>query len=152
MRLTWIVALLVVEMPGLEARGTPWYRADFHSCDDGDTCRFSFRLGLNSILADQRVRLCDIDAPEMRGDWKPLAEDSRRTLVAWIESASHLYVEVPQLKDCKPRGLCDKRDGFGRLLGWVWACTPAGNCINLNEQMVEREFAKKSKHRCRRRP
>ena len=122
---------------------TKIYPAIFRSCYDGDTC--SFDLVLSDVTSDigagitqrivivktDKVRLCDINAPEIKPGPNPAAIKARDDLTKWISSAKALMVEVPQKPNCVSGAACDKVEKYGRLLGYVIA-----DGVNLNERQL----------------
>lgn len=112
-------------------------------CHDGDTCTFDMVVSdqelnlvpdLNHHIVitkkDQRVRLCDIDAPEMHGDNPAAATKARDDLLAWMRNAKTLEVVVAQKTTCT--GSCDATDKYGRMLAWIYA-----DGVNMNRLQVE---------------
>ena len=111
------------------------YPATLLDCYDGDTCRFTIQVRTDDVslgfsmwqhiiteMRDQRIRLCDINAPEMP---EPPAERARQQLTAWVKEAKVIELQ-----------LTGTREKFGRLLGWLYA-----DGVNLNERMVKEGFA-----------
>jgi endonuclease YncB( thermonuclease family) len=124
------------------------YPVEFVECYDGDTCTFHILLetrttdmgmGIEEVtlvkMVHQKVRLCDISAPEIRPlKTRAEATKSRDQLVAWINDAKRLELWMPQ-KKCGDH-LCGKKGKYGRWLGYVFA-----DGINLNAKMVEAGLA-----------
>ncbi len=121
------------------------YPARFVECYDGDTCTFDitvsdeqqdlpFNLRQRIVLTktNQKVRLCDINAPEMKGPANAAATKARDDLVDWIRNAKTLELQIAQRTSCAD-ALCDKTEKYGRLLGWIVA-----DGINLNQQQLQR--------------
>lgn len=119
------------------------YVGTFRGCYDGDTCTFD--LILSDSVADigagltqrtiitkmaAKVRLCDINAPEIKPGPNPAAIKARDDLVKWISAAKAVTVEVPQKPNCVGQP-CDKVEKYGRLLGYIVA-----DGVNLNERQI----------------
>jgi micrococcal nuclease len=81
---------------------------------DGDTLRLTFDLGYATQLTDQRIRLCGIDTPEMRGPESPLGKHARDVATQWVTAAKRIDFFPAVDKDGHER-----KDSFGRWLGWV---------------------------------
>jgi len=138
------LALIVFLFPAIAmAQGTKRYYTTFHSCYDGDTCYFDFHLSaavglgvsLGAVMPKQGVRLCDIDAPEIRGgtdESKAAARKARDALTKWLKDAREVYVEIPQKRNCDPtvHVNCDRTEKYGRWLGYIYA-----DGVNLNEKL-----------------
>lgn len=88
------------------------YTADNITCYDGDTCTMDFDLGLDLVLRQQTVRLCDINAPELKGASKSAGVASRDYLRMLLTQTSTASVEVV-IND-------NARDNFGRWLGYLY--------------------------------
>lgn len=110
-------------------------------CYDGDTCRVDvtladrsaelpFGLSERVILTqrDMQVRLCDIDAPEIRGGGDA-AIRARDDLLRWIGEAETVTLLVAQKPQCAAD--CELLDKYGRTLGWLIA-----DGANLNTRQV----------------
>lgn len=117
------------------------YTATLVQCYDGDTCYFNFHVGLGLVLANQPVRFCDINTPEVR----PLATreaglKSRDALRAWLKAAKEIVVRIPQKDKCSTalNDDCDKKEKYGRWLGYVIA-----DGAVLNERLIAESLATK---------
>jgi len=148
-----LVALMFVVLMLLSAVATAQtkrYYATFHSCYDGDTCYVDFHLGANvglgislgAVLPKQGVRLCDIDAPEIRGGTdatKAAAKRVRDVLSAWLRQAKSIEVEIPQKSNCDSSKFvnCDRTEKYGRWLGYLWA-----DGVNLNKRLLDKGLVK----------
>src|SRR3982750_3557797 len=124
---TILLAALLSSTPGKS------YPARFVGCYDGDTCTFDvtisdeeqdlpFNLRQRMVLTrtNQKVRLCDINAPEMKGPAVAAATKARDDLLRWIKAAKTLELFIAQRSTCED-DLCDKTEKYGRLLGWIVA-------------------------------
>jgi endonuclease YncB( thermonuclease family) len=141
-----VAAIILLCVPTVvHAQDFKRYYATFHSCYDGDTCYFDFHLGagvglgvsLGAVLPKQGVRLCDIDAPEIRGGTaasKAAARKARDALASWLKAAKDIQVEIPQKNNCDYtlHVNCDKTEKYGRWLGYIWA-----DGVNLNKKLLE---------------
>jgi endonuclease YncB( thermonuclease family) len=127
---------------------TKSYPAVFKECYDGDTCTFDLTLddrtrdlglGLTEqvILSrrNQKVRLCDINAPELKPGPNPPAIKARDDLVKWITGAKVLEVRVLQKSNCTDAN-CDEFEKYGRLLVYILA-----DGVNLNQLQVTNKNA-----------
>lgn len=126
----------------ISALSQPLQPAELIECHDGDTCRFNIQisqteidLGMGvwqrtvTVLKNQTVRLCDIDAPELATREGPNARDA---LLSWLRSAKRVEVK-----------LTGGREKYGRLLGWLYA-----DGESLNDRMVKQGFASTYKLLC----
>ena len=133
------------------AANTKSYPAQFKNCYDGDTCTFdltlsdqTFDVGLGITQriiitrANQTLRLCDINAPEMKPGPNPAAIKARDDLVKWITTAKSVQIQVPQKPNCTspPEISCDSFEKYGRLLAYIVA-----DGVNLNQQQVTQNNA-----------
>jgi endonuclease YncB( thermonuclease family) len=122
------------------------YPAALVDCYDADTCRLDIHLGLGLVMTDQPVRLCDIDAPEMRVlEQKAAAIVARDWLLGQLRATPTIEVQVSQKRTCvASRGVCDQRDKYGRWLVYLVA-----GGVNLNRRLVELGYAKPYVEECR---
>lgn len=122
------------------------YYATFHSCYDGDTCYFDFHLGaavglgisLGAVMPKQGVRLCDINAAEIKGGTaatRAKAKRVRDTLKRWLRDAKSISVAIPQKPNCDPNihANCDLTEKYGRWLGYVIA-----DGVDLNKKLLDK--------------
>lgn len=109
----------------LAAAPTTIQSVQYKDCYDGDTCTFDLRLGLGVGLFDQQVRLCDIDAPEMRDAAnKTAAAKARNFLRETLAQAKELWVVIYG------------KDKYGRWLGEIFA-----DGYSVNRAMVSQHHA-----------
>lgn len=107
-------------------------------CYDGDTCNLEIVEPTVSIFAPfdlthrDSVRLCNVNAPEMRGETLTIAKFSRDRLMEWIRAAKVLTFR-PAMKGGRAT-----REKYGRLLGWVVA-----DGVVLNDRLVAEGLAVK---------
>lgn len=119
------------------------YDATFVSCYDGDTCTFDVHFGMGVVFAKQKIRFCDINAPEIR----PLItrEEATRVkdfTVKAIKKANIVKLEVPQKRSC---GIdeCDKKGKYGRWLAYIII-----DGENLNKILIKSGLVEHSKDTC----
>ncbi len=102
-----------------------YYRAVVVSVYDGDTIRADLDLGLSTWIKNEKLRLAQINAPEIRGSERAAglaARDFLRELILGKE------VIVQTIKD--------RRGKYGRYLAEIWLWTGEG-WLNVNDQMIE---------------
>lgn len=134
-----LLLLSVLSAPNLKE-----YDAIFKTCYDGDTCTFDIVIDDQTIQAgfatsqriittkkNQKIRLCDINAPELKPP-NPAAVKARDDLVQAIKAAKKVTIKVPQKKNCNSDA-CDAFEKYGRLLGYIYA-----DGVNLNEWQLEK--------------
>lgn len=85
------------------------YRAKVISVYDGDTITVDIDLGMDIWIRKQKIRLANIDAPEVRGEEKEEGIKSREWLRDKILGKE---VVIQTIKD--------KRGKYGRWWGEVW--------------------------------
>lgn len=94
---------------------------------DGDTIDVDIDLGMNTVRANERIRLAGIDTPESRTTDKVeklLGLESKEYLRSKLKDAKSLVIKTE---------LPDSTEKYGRMLGWIYA---DGNTISINEQMI----------------
>jgi micrococcal nuclease len=106
-----------------------YYEAIVVSVYDGDTIRFDIDLGFNMWIKNESVRLRGIDAPEIRGEERPIGLQSRD----WVRS------QLPRGSKVLIRTEKPFREKYGRYLATVFL----SDGTNLNEMMVNLGFAEK---------
>ena len=106
-----------------------YYEAIVKSVYDGDTIRLDIDLGFNIWVRNESVRLRGIDAPEIRGEERPLGLESRD----WVRSQLPVGTKI-LMKTEKPF-----REKYGRYLATVFL----QDGTNLNEMIVNLGFATK---------
>lgn len=133
------LALLTPARPSaIPPPSTEWYPVTYHGCYDGDTCTFDVHIGFDLTLRRQRVRLCDINAPEIRPRATRAAGLAARDLLdLHIRTSTTVRLGVPHALG-QPL-----RDNFGRLLGYVYA-----DGINLNQVMLDAGAATPYPRKC----
>lgn len=103
------------------------YDAIVRSVYDGDTIRVDIDLGFNTWIHNESIRLYGINAPEIRGEERPLGLVSRD----WLRQ------QLPAGAEIKIKTIKDKEEKYGRYLGVIYL-----NDVNLNEMMVANGLAK----------
>lgn len=94
---------------------TLWhYRCELVRVVDGDTIDLDVDLGFY-MTARIRVRLLDIDTPEMRGAERPDGLKAKEFVEEWFRQAEDLVVQTR------------KTGKYGRWLADIWRTTPATN-------------------------
>ena len=94
---------------------------------DGDTIDVDIDLGMNTVRANERIRLAGIDTPESRTTDKVekiLGLEAKEYLKSKLKDAKSLVIKTE---------LPDSTEKYGRMLGWIYA---DGNTISINEQMI----------------
>jgi len=106
------------------------YKAFVTAVYDGDTCTVDIDLGLHLWVRNEKIRLCRINAPELRGKERAagiLSRDFLRELILNKEIILHTVK--------------DAREKYGRYLGEIWIVTAKGKTINVNDELVKNGFA-----------
>ena len=87
------------------------YHVDRIACYDGDTCTIDIDLGLDVALRGQTIRLCDINAPELRsGNQRAAGAAARDYLNMLVGTSTAVEVVIPQ----------NAHDSFGRWLAYLY--------------------------------
>lgn len=107
------------------------FRVDVNKVIDGDTLDVSFYLGLGIWLNNQRIRLRGINAPEMKGDERPMGIKVRDYLVGALDSAEVVVAKTDEASKGK----------YGRFLVILYAKI-AGKWVNVNNELVRQGAAK----------
>ena len=130
-----ILILLLVLFSTMQVNAqTITYRVLLVSCYDGDTCTVNI-TGIGKEWGfNRKVRLLDIDTPELRGaacnKEKELAIIARTTLLQLL-SNKKLTITLDKNKP---------RDNFGRLLVQLHA-----DNVNINKELLKLRVAKQYK-------
>ena len=101
------------------------YRAFVRKVYDGDTITVDFDLGFDILLKNQKIRLADINTPEVRGQQRAEGLISRDALRSRI---ANKWVIIKTTKD--------KKGKYGRWLGEVFL-----GDRNINDLLVEKGLA-----------
>ena len=105
------------------------YKAYVKKVYDGDTITVDIDLGLDIWLRGQKIRLANIDAPEVRGPEKEEGLKSRDWLRDKILG-----------KEIILRTIKDTRGKYGRWVGEIWLEEDI-EYFNINELLVENGLA-----------
>ena len=107
------------------------YRAHVTKVYDGDTITVDIDLGFNIIMRDQTIRLYGIDTPELRKEEKQQGIKVRD------------YVRDMILdRDVILETFKGKKGKYGRWLGTIYFTTRHTGQINLNQNLLDKGFAK----------
>lgn len=119
------------------------YRAQLVSCYDGDTCTFDIRLGFG-LTARKRVRFCNIDAPELKGETKKEAETARRFVESVLRKVYTARLVVPTKAACHADGRrgCETTS-FDRVVAYVFA-----GDYELGKALLRMGYATEAKKQC----
>ncbi|MEP2120006.1 MAG: thermonuclease family protein [Bauldia litoralis] len=101
------------------------YRAEVVRVVDGDTIDVDIDLGFYIWIKKQRIRMLDIDAPEMRGESKVAGAAATEYLKTLIDGKEII------LRTSKGKDGADRDDSFGRWLGTVYL-----DGVDVNQQMI----------------
>ena len=107
------------------------YRCTVRRTIDGDTIDVDIDLGFSVILKNQRIRLANIDTPEVR------TRDEREKkfgLMAKQFVATYCYEGAEVIIETD----ISEQDKFGRILGTVWC---SGLIESLNEVLLDMNLA-----------
>jgi len=107
------------------------YRAVVRRVIDGDTLEVDIDMGFSTVLHKEKVRLLDIDTPELRS--KDLNERKRAQ-----EAKAFVQELLPEGTEVVLRTQKDKKGKYGRYLADVWL---DGN-RHLSKILKENNFEK----------
>ncbi len=102
-----------------------FYSAKIKSVYDGDTIRADISLGFGLLIRNQKIRLLNINAPEVRG---PLKESGRK-------SRDYLRSRILN-KNVILKTYRDKKGKYGRWLAEIYIDNE-----NINDTMVKLGYA-----------
>lgn len=108
---------------------------------DGDTLEVDIDLGFKTILQKEKLRLLDIDTPELR---------SKNLLEREHAQEAKTYVEnlLPRGTAIRVRTEKDKKGKYGRYLAWVYYdIGKAGMWPLLNKDLKTFGYAKKDEYK-----
>lgn len=100
------------------------YRAIVRSIWDGDSVRLDIDLGLWTWKHNEAIRLYGINAPEIRGEFRPDGLISRNWLRKKLPTGTEVMLKTHR----------DKSGKYGRLLGELKL---PGEATTVNQQMLE---------------
>lgn len=101
------------------------YKAIITSVYDGDTCTANIDLGFKFYHNGLKLRLANIDAPEVRGDTLLAGQQSREFLRDLI-----LNKEVIVMTEK------DSTEKYGRYIAHIYLTQEDGTYMYVNEQIV----------------
>ncbi len=102
------------------------YRDYVSKIYDGNTITVSIELGFNAVLKGEKLRLFDINAPEVRGDSKPEGVKSRGWLRNRILNKDIIIIKTIRYKKGK----------YGRYLSIIYL-----DDINNSDELVSNGLA-----------
>lgn len=155
--------LLIMLAAPMEAKidGTRRYDVSLVDCYDGDTCTLDFQfsasvgMGIMTgvVLTGQKVRLCDVDTPEMRSTARHKVTEQERTqsiairdrLIQRLKDAKRVWAEIPQKSNCNPVVFtnCDRKGKYGRWLVYIYA-----DDVLLNDWLADEGHEGKESLQC----
>lgn len=104
-----------------------WYKAYVTKVYDGDTITVDIDLGFGITMKKQKLRLADINTPEIRGEEREQGIISRD----WLsERILNKEITINTIRDTSGK--------YGRYLGYIYY-----NDENLNETMLNEGLAEK---------
>jgi len=108
------------------------YKAIVKKIYDADTVTVDIDLGFGTWIKNQQIRLKGINAPELRGEEKPLGIIARDVLIKWIPINSEIIL----------RTFKDDKEKYGRWLGEIFVPDIATKELtSINEQLVAGGYA-----------
>ncbi len=120
-----ILILFILSFTALAEDCLYTYRAKVLSVYDGDTITVKINLGFNVAIEKMKIRLADIDAPEVKG----------KSRNAGLLSRDYLRERILG-KDIILRTLKDKTGSFGRYIGRIYL-----DGKNINDELVANGYA-----------
>ena len=106
-----------------------WYKAYVTDVHDGDSITVDIDLGFKMTMNHTKLRLANIDAPEIRGSERPAGLISRD----WLrDKILNKWVTLNTVKD--------RTGKYGRYLAYVYL-----DGENLNDTMLDEGLAEKYK-------
>ena len=123
----------IAEAQSLPADALYHYRAIVTEVHDGDTVTVDIDLGFHVWVRGEKIRLANIDTPELTGDHKQegiAAGDFLRQLVL----NKNVIIQT-----IKTQSGSDKQEKYGRYLGVIWL-----DGVNVNDLLIKKGYAVKS--------
>lgn len=106
------------------------YNAIIVSAYDADTVRANIDLGFDMWMMSAELRLNRINAPEIKGEQRPLGLASRNYMLRLMPVGTEVYI----------RTMKDEKEKWGRYLADIY---PLGfDMYCLNDRLVSEGFAK----------
>ena len=102
------------------------YKAILTGVYDGDSCTVSLDLGCFTWRHSQKIRLMNINAPEIRGHERPLGLEARDALRELLPIGTELILNT----------YLDRDDKYGRLLAVIYK-----DGLNVNDWLVSNGYA-----------
>ncbi|HEY9812699.1 MAG TPA: thermonuclease family protein [Candidatus Sericytochromatia bacterium] len=106
------------------------YRAIVKAVYDGDTCTVDIDLGMKVWIHGEKLRLCRINAPEIRGEQREAGLAAGEFLRKQIDG-KQVFIET----------IKDSQEKYGRYLAEIWLENQNGQWININDLMVSQGHA-----------
>jgi micrococcal nuclease len=117
------------------------YKAFVTKVYDGDTITVDIELGFGIVTRKQKIRLADINTPEVRGEEREAGLISRDVL---REKILHKNIIITTFKD--------KKGKYGRYIGIIYleefqltegdeVVAGVTNKVNINNWLVENNYA-----------
>ena len=106
------------------------YKAIVTTVYDGDIWTVDIDLGLHTWVRKEKIRLYEINAPEIRGIERPKGLKSRNFLKGQILRKE---ITIETIKD--------KKGKYERYIGKIWLKNEKGKEININDLLVKKCFA-----------
>ncbi|WP_090881172.1 thermonuclease family protein [Bauldia litoralis] len=101
------------------------YRAEVVRIVDGDTIDVDIDLGFYIWIRNQRIRLFDIDAPEVNGATKAAGVAASEYLEKLLDGKTVI------IRTVKGKDGADRDDSFGRWLGTIYL-----DGLDVNQEMI----------------
>ena len=102
------------------------YRAFVKKVYDGDTITADIDLGFGITMKNQKIRLLNVNAPEVRGKERPQGLHTKQVVSDFILG-----------KDIKIKTHKDKKGKYGRWLAEVWIDDTCINTWLINEGLAK---------------
>ena len=116
------------------------YRARINRVIDGDTVEATFDLGFK-ISITHKLRLIDIDAPEIRGKEKIKGQAAASHLIKLICSHAANLVDGKLPDDSLAviyiATVKDSSGKYGRYRAELWGIDEEGAPVNINQRMID---------------
>ena len=107
------------------------FRLKVNRVIDGDTLDVSFYMGLGIWLNNQRIRLRGINAPEMKGEERPMGIKVKDYLIKALDTAEVVVAKTDE----------ESKGKYGRFLVILFAKI-AGKWVNVNNELIRQGAAK----------
>lgn len=102
-----------------------WYKAVITHVYDGDTCTANISLGCFVNKSPVKLRLFGINAPEIRGEERPMGLIAREALKSKVQGKQVIL-----------NTYLDRDDKYGRLLAVIYV-----DGLNINDWLVSNGYA-----------